>query len=102
MDQNDMSHLTHLLLTILAGLSMSRSPTPSCRAVIPTKTGEWTNVRIPIKDCYATSFGQKVPNARPVDSPMVNSSGFMLSDKKAGPFKLEIAWIKAIGGKPKN
>ena len=28
--------------------------------------------------------------------------GFMLSDKKAGPFKLEIAWVKVIGGEPKN
>jgi len=58
--------------------------------------------RIPIKDCYATSFGQKVPNAVPVDSSKINSLGFMLSDKKAGPFKLEIAWAKVIGGKSKN
>jgi NADH dehydrogenase [ubiquinone] 1 alpha subcomplex assembly factor 1 len=69
----------------------------SYRAAIPTKAGEWTEVRIPIKDCYATSSGQKVPNAGPVDAPKVNSIGFMLSDKKAGPFKLEIAWVKVIG-----
>lgn len=74
----------------------------SYRASIPTKAGEWIEVRIPIKDCYATSLGGKLPNAGPVDAPKVNSMGFMLSDKKAGPFKLEIAWVKAIGGKPKN
>jgi NADH dehydrogenase [ubiquinone] 1 alpha subcomplex assembly factor 1 len=54
------------------------------------------------QDCYATSFGQKVPTAGPVDPSKINSIGFMLSDKKAGPFKLEIVWIKVIGGKPKN
>ena len=68
----------------------------SYRAAIPTKAGEWIEVKIPIKDCYATSFGQKVPNAGPVDASKVNSIGFMLSDKKAGPFKLEIAWVKVV------
>src|SRR5271157_2695068 len=68
------------------------------RAAIPTKAGEWIEVRIPLKDCYATSFGQKVSNAGPVDAPKVNSMGFMLSDKKAGPFKLEIAWVKVVSG----
>jgi NADH dehydrogenase [ubiquinone] 1 alpha subcomplex assembly factor 1 len=69
----------------------------SYRAAIPTKAGEWIEVKIPIKDCYATSFGQKVPNAGPVDASKVNSIGFMLSDNKAGPFKLEIAWVKVTG-----
>jgi monofunctional biosynthetic peptidoglycan transglycosylase len=71
----------------------------SYRAAIPTKAGEWTEVRIPLKECYATSFGNKVPNAGPVDAPKVNSMGFMLADKKAGPFKLEIAWVKVTSGK---
>ncbi len=72
----------------------------SYRAAIPTEAGEWTEVRIPLKDCYATSFGNKVPNAGPLDASKVNSMGFMLADKKAGPFKLEIAWVKvaAVSG----
>ena len=70
----------------------------SYRAAIPTKAGEWTEVTIPLKDCYATSFGEKVPDAGPVDAAKVNSIGFMLSDKKAGPFKLEVAWVKVVGG----
>ena len=69
----------------------------SYRAAIPTKAGEWIEVRIPINDCYATSFGQKLSNACPVDASKVNAIGFMLSDKKAGPFKLEIAWVKVVG-----
>lgn len=71
----------------------------SYRAPIPTKAGEWIELKIPLKDCYATSFGNKVPNAGPVDAPKVNSIGFMLADKKAGPFKLEIAWVKVTSGK---
>jgi monofunctional biosynthetic peptidoglycan transglycosylase len=74
----------------------------SYRAAIPTKAGEWTEVRIPLADCYATSFGNKVPNAGPVDAPRVDSIGFMLSDKKPGPFTLEIAWVKVAGGKGAN
>jgi hypothetical protein len=71
----------------------------SYRAAIPTTAGEWTEVRIRLKDSYATSFGNKVPDAGPVDAPRVNSIGFMLADKKAGPFKLEVAWVKVASGK---
>lgn len=74
----------------------------SYRASIPTKAGEWTEVKIALKECYATSFGNKVPNAGPVDAPKVNSIGFMLADKKAGPFKLEIAWVKVVSGETKH
>jgi NADH dehydrogenase [ubiquinone] 1 alpha subcomplex assembly factor 1 len=70
----------------------------SYRAAIPTKAGEWAEVRIPLKDCYATSYGQKVPDAGPVDAAKVNSIGFMLGDKKAGPFRLEVAWVKVVDG----
>ena len=70
----------------------------SYRASIPTRTGQWTEVRIPVKDCYATSFGQKLADAGPIDAAKVNSIGFMLSDKKAGPFKLEVAWVKVVDG----
>jgi monofunctional biosynthetic peptidoglycan transglycosylase len=67
------------------------------RASMPTKAGEWIECRIPIKDCYATSFGEKIANAGPVDASKINSIGFMVSDKKAGPFQMEIAWIKVVG-----
>lgn len=72
----------------------------SYRAAIPTKAGEWIEVRIPVKDCYATSFGRRLPNAGPVESPNVNSFGFTLSDKKAGPFKLKVARVKVVRMEP--
>ena len=30
----------------------------------------------------------------PVEPNEITSHGFMLSDKKAGPFKMEAAWVK--------
>src|SRR4051812_1621339 len=42
---------------------------------VPTKAGEWAEVKVPLKDCHATSFGQKVTNAGPVDAPKVDSIG---------------------------
>ena len=69
----------------------------SYRASIQTKEGKWTEAILPIKDFYATSFGRRIENADPVDAAKVNSLGFLLSDKKPGPFTLEVAWIKLAG-----
>lgn len=66
----------------------------SYRASVPTKKDEWIEVKIPLDKFEATSFGRMVKNAGPVRPAEINSLGFMLGDKKAGPFKLEIEWIK--------
>ena len=34
-------------------------------------------------------------NAPPLDPAGIVSVGFLISDKQEGPFKLEVAWIKA-------
>ncbi|QDU25841.1 Complex I intermediate-associated protein 30 (CIA30) [Anatilimnocola aggregata] len=64
------------------------------RAVLQTKKDEWIEVKLPLDKFEATSFGQVVKNAGQVKPSSVNGLGFMLSDKKAGPFKLEIESIK--------
>ena len=66
----------------------------SYRATVPTKKDEWIEVKVPLDKFEATSFGRVVKDAGPVDPKEINSLGFMLSDKKAGPFKLEIKSIK--------
>jgi monofunctional biosynthetic peptidoglycan transglycosylase len=63
------------------------------RAVFQTKKDEWVEVKIPLDKFEATSFGQVVKNAGQVNPTSVNGLGFMLSDKKAGPFKMEIESI---------
>ena len=65
----------------------------SFRAPIKTVDGEWTEVRVPLDDFYATSFGRRV-RAKDLNPAEVNSVGFLLSDKQEGPFRLEVASIR--------
>lgn len=64
------------------------------RAVFQTKKDEWIEVKLPLDKFEATSFGQVVKNAGQVKPNSVNALGIMLSDKKAGPFKMEVESIK--------
>ena len=73
----------------------SRRIAYSYRFDFDSKKDQWIEVRVPLKKFIATSFGRVVSNAGPVVPQQVNSIGFLLGDKKAGPFKLEIDWIKA-------
>lgn len=66
----------------------------SYRATVQTKQDEWIEVKVPLDKFEATSFGRVVKDAGPVKPEEVNSLGFMLSDKKAGPFKMEVESIK--------
>ena len=66
----------------------------SYRASVQTKKDEWIEVKIPLDKFEATSFGRMVKNAGAVKPAEINAIGFMLGDKKAGPFKMEIEWIK--------
>jgi NADH dehydrogenase [ubiquinone] 1 alpha subcomplex assembly factor 1 len=73
----------------------------SYRSVFQTKKDEWIEVELPLEKFEATSFGQVVKNAGPVDPASVNGIGFLLNDKKAGPFKMEVEWIKVVSGEGK-
>lgn len=66
----------------------------SYRSAVTTKKDQWIEVKIPLDKFEATSFGRVVKNAGAVKPADINSLGFMLGDKKSGPFKLEIEWIK--------
>jgi uncharacterized surface protein with fasciclin (FAS1) repeats len=62
-----------------------------------TKAGEWTEVEIPFDQCVANSFGQRIRNAPPLDPASIESVGITLSDKKEGPFAIEVDWIRPMG-----
>ena len=66
----------------------------SYRATVQTKKDEWIEVKVPLDEFDATSFGRVVREAGAVKPEEVSSVGFLLGDKKAGPFKMEIEWIK--------
>lgn len=66
----------------------------SYRAPLKTKKGEWIEVKIPLEETVATFFGRTMKEAGPVNPREVNAIGFLLGDKKPGPFEMEIQWIK--------
>ncbi len=66
----------------------------SYRATVQTKKDEWIEVKIPLDKFEATSFGNVVKNAGAINPAEINALGFMLGDKKAGPFKLDVEWIR--------
>ncbi len=74
----------------------SRRMAFSYRTALPTTKDEWTEVSVPLEDFIPTSFGNRVQGMRPVEPDQINSLGFMLSDKKPGPFRLEVDWLKII------
>ncbi len=66
----------------------------SYRAAVQTKKDEWIEVKVPLDKFEATSFGRVVQDAGSIKPAEISALGFMLGDKKAGLFKLEVEWIK--------
>ena len=67
----------------------------SYRATVTTTTGEWVEVTLPLDSFQATSFGRPV-DAGPVKPAEVSGLGLMVSDKRAGPFHLEVESITVV------
>ncbi len=74
----------------------SRRMAFSYRAPLPTTNNEWTEVAIPLADFFPTAFGRRVHGMGAVEPDQINGVGFMLSDKKAGPFKMQVEWVKVL------
>ncbi len=60
-----------------------------------TREGEWMVVKAPFDEFKAFFRGEKVADAPLVDRSNIKSFGFIIADKQAGQFALEIDWIKA-------
>ena len=72
----------------------------SYRAAVPTIPGEWVEVRVPLDRFVATSFGRVVADLGPVDPAEVHAIGFMLADRTAGSFEMEVEWIRVAPAAP--
>ncbi len=70
----------------------------SWRAEIRT-TGERQVVTIPLEAFEATSYGRPVPDAPSLvgAGEQIDSVGFLIGSKQAGPFRLEVLSIEALG-----
>lgn len=69
--------------------------TPLYQCSFTTKPGEWDEHRLAFKDFVPTFRGRVLTDTPPLNPAKVNAVGFLISDKQAGPFRLEIGWIKA-------
>ena len=66
------------------------------RVTMQTVANQWQEFRVPLQLFRATSFGRVVASTGPVNAANVNSVGFTISDKKQGPFQLDVDWIRAV------
>jgi len=65
------------------------------RAEFPTMPGEWKDISLPFSAFQASFRGRVSRGVGPLDPARIRRMGFLIGDKKEGPFQLEIAWVKA-------
>jgi monofunctional biosynthetic peptidoglycan transglycosylase len=61
-----------------------------------TKAGVWQTVQLTIADFVPTFRGRIVRGAPALEMAAIRQVGFLIGDKKAGPFRLEIARLSAF------
>ena len=59
-----------------------------------TKKDQWEEIKIPLKSFKGYFYGQNVNAVSFMNTEKLKELGFILLDKKAGPFQLEIDWVK--------
>jgi hypothetical protein len=57
--------------------------------------GEWQDERLPLSTFVPTFRGREVLGAPPLDPARIRAFGLLISDRQAGPFRLEIATMAA-------
>lgn len=67
----------------------------SYRQSFNTTKDKWTVVALPVNKFVATFRGRTNANER-LNPSAAAGVGFLLGDKKQGPFNLEVDWIKAV------
>jgi monofunctional biosynthetic peptidoglycan transglycosylase len=68
---------------------------PAYESGFDTVAETWVTVRVPFRDFVPTFRGRRLRNMPELDGADVRQIGFMLADKQAGSFRLEIDWIRA-------
>ena len=67
------------------------------RADFETRAGQWQEILLPLESFTPTFRGQSLRNPPAFDPSKVSSFGFMIYDKKDGPFTLQVDWVKVVG-----
>jgi monofunctional biosynthetic peptidoglycan transglycosylase len=77
-----------------------RWDSPQYQHAFETADGKWQSVRLPFQNFKASFRGRALPNEPPLDPAKLVSVGILISDKQAGPFRLEIKSIEAVRTEP--
>ena len=70
---------------------------PHYQAEFTTKRGAWEEHRLSFKDFVPTFRGRVLTDVPPLNPAKLATVGVLIADKQAGPFRLEMGWIKATG-----
>lgn len=65
------------------------------RAFFETRPEEWLEIELPFQDFEPSFRGRRPRGVGPLDPARIRQLGFLIADKKEGPFRLEVAWVKA-------
>ena len=68
---------------------------PVYQALFTTKRSEWEEHRLAFKDFVPTFRGRVLTDVPPLNPAKIVSVGVHISDQQAGPYRLEMSWIKA-------
>jgi monofunctional biosynthetic peptidoglycan transglycosylase len=61
-----------------------------------TSNRDWQTLDFPLDEFILVLRGRRVPSAGPVDPSSIRQVGFLLADKQAGPFALNIRSIEFV------
>jgi NADH dehydrogenase [ubiquinone] 1 alpha subcomplex assembly factor 1 len=71
---------------------------PLYQCEFATTPGLWEEHWLPLENFVAAFRSRVLTDVPPLNPADLGSVGFLTSDREAGPFHLEIAWIKALIG----
>jgi monofunctional biosynthetic peptidoglycan transglycosylase len=72
----------------------------SYQAPLEPAAGTWQEVTIPFSAFEPVFRGRRVPDHPPLDPARVQTFGLLIADRQAGPFRLEVEWIRGYRGAP--
>lgn len=59
-------------------------------------SAQWTTLTVPFDRLVPYRRGTQVPDAPPFAPAHLRTLGFLIADAQQGPFRLEVAWIRAV------
>jgi monofunctional biosynthetic peptidoglycan transglycosylase len=66
----------------------------SYQVAFTTAQGAWQEISLPFSAFAPTHHGIKLTSVAPLNTASIRSFGLFIADRQAGPFQLDVAWIK--------